>query len=50
MGSIGVAAFGGAKGVPILVVIVVLILVVGISGCLGYKLGEHGERQRPRLL
>jgi hypothetical protein len=49
MGSIGIAAFGNAKGVPILGVIVFLIILIGIAGFLGYRLGEQAERQHPRL-
>lgn len=49
MGSIGIAAFGGAKGIPILGVIVFIVVVIGIAGFVGYRLGEQAERQRPRL-
>jgi len=49
MGSIGIAAFGGAKGVPILGIIVFLVVVIGIAGFVGYRLGGQTEGQRPRL-
>ncbi|HLJ87611.1 MAG TPA: hypothetical protein VKZ53_12375 [Candidatus Angelobacter sp.] len=49
MGSIGIAAFGGAKGVPILGVIVFFVVVIGIAGVVGYRLGEQAERRPLRL-
>jgi hypothetical protein len=49
MSSIGIAAFGGAKGVPILGVVAFLVAVIGIAGFVGYRRGEQAKRQRPHL-
>lgn len=49
MSSIGIAAFGGAKGVPILGVIVAVLIIMAISGVVGYRLGERTGKQSLRL-
>jgi hypothetical protein len=49
MGNIGIAAFGNAKGFPLLGVIVVIITVIAISSLVGYRLGKGARKQDLRL-